>query len=77
MAPSPVIDEDKIATLIELLKKPATVGAMMEGANLSKKSVYRYLDRLEERGFIVEHSGRTRPVTYQIKNRIPPKEASR
>ncbi len=71
MSPSPVVDEEKIAKLIKALKKPVEVGDLVDRLGVSKKTVYRYLDLLEERGFIIEHSGRTRPVTYQIKNRLP------
>jgi len=71
MAPSPIIDDDRIAAIIKFLERAHTVAELQDRFEMSRTSVYRDLDRITERGYIVAHSGRSRPVRYRVVNRLP------
>lgn len=52
--------------LKRLLQRPRTIAHLVEKLGVSDRTVYRYLDALEENGALVERTGRGYPVRFLI-----------
>lgn len=63
---SPLVNWDRIQRLQRLLEESRTVKEITEALDISKETLYRDFQRLEERGATVSRVGYSRPALYQI-----------
>lgn len=61
-----IVDEEKISELKKYLSKPRTVEALEDKLMVSRRTVFRYLKILENRGEQVKRANIGRPTEYQI-----------
>ena len=60
------LDEQALDSLKKLLRQPRTLMELEDGAGISRRTVFRYLAVLKERGFNVVKWGLSRPTQYRI-----------
>jgi len=61
-----MIDEKVLKAFCGLLKQPRTLKELEKWAGISRRTVFRYLALLKDRGQNVERVGLTRPTKYRI-----------
>jgi predicted DNA-binding transcriptional regulator YafY len=61
---SPILNEKRIEKLVRLLRKPRTEAELSKMLNISRRTLYRDFERLEERGLNVQTVGFRRPTKY-------------
>ncbi len=60
------LDEDKIELIRWSLQKPRTIREMVIIADVSRRTIFRWLKLLESRGWSVRRVNINRPTKYQI-----------
>ena len=63
--PDPRMDPIRIQRLLDLLETPRTIEELMTALGVKRRSVYRYLTRLEESGAEIVGT-LSRPTKYRI-----------
>ena len=61
-----IIDEEKLSQMKAYLKNPRTVEDLEAELTVSRRTVFRYLKVLEDRGARVKRANIGRPTKYQI-----------
>lgn len=66
--PDPVVDLDTLYAVGAYLRKPRTLADIMRKGGLTRRTAYRWLDYLQERGYDIVRrtSPQTDGVTYQV-----------
>lgn len=60
------VDESGLTRFEKQLKKPRTVQELIDATGLSRRTVFRYLQLLQERGINVVRANIGRPTRYQV-----------
>ncbi len=61
------IDDTKLEAVRKKLKRPRTVDELAEAVDVSRRTIFRWLAVLQERGHDVQRVNLGRPTEYQIR----------